>query len=192
METAKARSQSSRLRDIGVAVLLGLVVVGVVVALNWQGDESGGVTRVQLGAGGPAPQVGKSAADFTVAGLDGTPLRLSDFNGRPVWLNFWATWCPPCRAEVPDIVGVYEEGQTEDLVILAVSIGEDSDTVRQYVDKAGMNFPIGVDGTQSVASLYRVAGIPTHIFIDRDGIIRDIQVGGMSRSTMKQKLSKVF
>ncbi|TAK36857.1 MAG: TlpA family protein disulfide reductase [Chloroflexota bacterium] len=193
VETAEVQPRSSRLRDIGVALVIGLVVVGVVFALNWQGeDKSGGVTGRSLGAGGAAPQVGKSAADFTVAGVDGRPLHLSDFKGRPVWLNFWATWCPPCRAEMPDIVAVYDEEQSKDLVILAVSIGEDADTVRQYVEKAGMKFTVGVDGRQSIADMYRVSGIPTHIFIDRDGIVRDVQVGGMSRSLMKQRLGKIL
>ena len=183
-----------RPRDLVTTVVIGLIVIGIVYAVNWTGAESGDTTAVDLAFNSayPAPRIGGTPTDFTVIGLDGQAVRLSDYRGQPVWLNFWATWCPPCRAEMPDINAVYEEYAPRGLVILALSMGEDGDTVRQYVQKADMRFTVGLDSRREIASIYRVAGIPTHIFIDRDGVIQDIQIGGMSREAMKKKLAKVM
>ena len=181
-------------RDLITAVVIGVVVVGIVYALNWEGAGAGDSRSVDVAfnTAFPAPRVDAPATDFGVTGLDGKTFRLSDFKGQPVWLNFWATWCPPCRAEMPDINAVYAEYAPKGLNIVALSLGEDAETVRQYVQKADMKFTIGLDSRREIAAIYRLAGIPTHIFIDKDGIIRDIQIGGMSRDLMKKKLSKIM
>lgn len=192
-EDGSSRWGGVRRRDLITAIVVGLIVVGVVYAMNWTGTDAGATSvDVAFNNAYPAPRVGGTPTDFSVLGLDGKTIRLSDFRGQPVWLNFWATWCPPCRAEMPDINAVYAEYAPKGLVILALSLGEDGETVRQYVQKAEMKFTVGLDSRREIASIYRVAGIPTHIFIDRDGVIRDMQVGGMSRDTMKKKLEKVM
>lgn len=193
-EAATARRWAGvRPRDLITTVVVGLIVIGVVYALNWTGSDSTATSvDVAFNNAYPAPRVGGTPTDFTAAGLDGKAIRLSDFKGQPIWLNFWATWCPPCRAEIPDINAVYGEYAPKGLAIVALSLGEDADTVREYVEKAQMRFTIGLDSRRDIAAIYRVAGIPTHIFIDRDGVIRDVQIGGMSRDTMRKKLEKIM
>jgi thiol-disulfide isomerase/thioredoxin len=125
--------------------------------------------------------------------LDGATLRLGDLQGRPVWVNFFATWCPPCRAENPDIEATYREyqGAGSDLAIVALSLGEDAATVRDYVQKTGLTYTIGLDTSTLIAATYRVTGLPTHVFIDRTGVVRSIRVGGLQRDMMKAELAKI-
>jgi thiol-disulfide isomerase/thioredoxin len=117
---------------------------------------------------------------------------LSQFRGRPVWINFWATWCPPCRAENPDIQSVYDANKDQGLVVLAIDLGEDGDTVRNYASRVGLTFTIGLDQTTEVAALYRIVGIPTHFFVDRDGIIREWRIGGLSKKVMEKKVQEIM
>jgi cytochrome c biogenesis protein CcmG/thiol:disulfide interchange protein DsbE len=141
---------------------------------------------------GPAPRIGKEAPDFRVIGLDGAPIQLSDFRGRPILVTFWATWCPPCRAEDPDIEAVYRQFQDAGLVVLAVDLGEDPVTVRNYAQRAGLTFTVALDQRNEAAGIYRIAGPPTHYFIDADGLIRDWQNGSMSKETIEKKVSAIL
>jgi cytochrome c biogenesis protein CcmG/thiol:disulfide interchange protein DsbE len=148
---------------------------------------------VTVSATGAAPRVGKPAPDFGLSMIDGAKARLSDFKGRPVWVNFWATWCPPCRAENPDIQDVYNEHKDVDgLVLLAPAIGEGRDTVAGYMQRADLHYPVGADSDTQIAANYRVLGIPTHVFVDREGIIREIRIGAMSKKTMEKKVAQII
>jgi cytochrome c biogenesis protein CcmG, thiol:disulfide interchange protein DsbE len=183
----------ANLRRYGLSLL---VVVGIAAGLFFLDEgrtASAGYTSVTVAeSSGPPPRIGEPAPDFAVSDLDGSTYRLSDLKGKPVWLNFWASWCPPCRAETPDVEAVYEEKKSEGLVLLAVSLGEEARPVRSYVDAAGITFRVGLDTNTQIASRYRINGLPTHFFIDRDGIIRDMQVGGLNRATMYKKLQKIM
>lgn len=186
------RPKAGALRNIVATIAVGAIIVGLV----WFFDRPGGIANSQAitltaSASGPAPRVDKEAPDFRVRGLDGKYYQLSDFRGQPVWINFWATWCPPCRAENPDIQAVYEANKDEGLVVLALSIGEDPDTVRGYVKRTGLTYTIGLDQTTEIAARYRIVGIPTHFFIDRDGIIREWRIGSMSKKTMEKKVAEI-
>ena len=141
---------------------------------------------------GPAPRLEHAAPDFTVRTLDGKDVKLSDFRGRPVWINFWATWCPPCRAETPDIQEVYKAHQSDGLVVLAISIGENASTVSDYVKRTRTTYTVGLDQGTGIAAQYRIVGIPTHFFIDRDGVIREWRIGSMSKKTMESKVRKIL
>jgi len=140
----------------------------------------------------PAPRVGYPAPDFTLNSLDGKPTKLSDFRGQAVFLNFFASWCPPCRAEMPDILATYEENKMKGAVVLAVDLQEEQKTVRNYADVVGITFPVVLDRTGQVAALYRITAIPTSFFIDKDGIVRDMQIGAMSKSLMQNRLQKAM
>jgi peroxiredoxin len=142
---------------------------------------------------GGAPQIGKPAPDFVLTMTDGTTQQLSSFKGKPVWINFWASWCPPCRAENPDIQDVYNQYHDSDgLVFLAPALGEAADSVTSYMDRADLHYPVGVDSDTQIAANYRVLGIPTHIFVDRDGIIKDMRIGGLSKKTMEKRVAAVI
>lgn len=187
------RPRAGALRNVIATIFVGVIIVGLV----WFFDRPGGDANSQsitltAAASGPAPRLDKEAPDFRMRGLDGKYYQLSDFRGRPVWINFWATWCPPCRAENPDIEEVYEANKGDGLVLLAVSIGEDTDTVRGYVERTGLTYTVGLDQTTEIAAQYRIVGIPTHFFVDRDGVLREWRIGSMSKKTMEKKVNEIM
>ncbi len=128
----------------------------------------------------PAPQVGFQAPDFTLTTLDGQTLTLSELRGRPVILNFWASWCPPCKAEMPAMQRVYEDYQAQGLHIVAVNstTTDPLPNVQAFVDQYGLTFPIPLDQEGRVFAAYRVYSLPTTFFIDAQGVIQDIVIGG--------------
>ena len=125
------------------------------------------------------------AIDFKLKDLNGNELSLSDLKGKKVFLNFWATWCPPCKAEMPEIEKLYQETKDSDLVIVAVEIGEPLDTVKSFIDSNKYNFKVLLDPDQTVATKYNITSIPTSYFIDADGNIVYKHVGGMNIDQMK-------
>jgi thiol-disulfide isomerase/thioredoxin len=129
------------------------------------------------------------APDFTLTTLDGDSITLSDFRGKTVFINFWATWCSPCRAEMPDIEAIYQEYKNKDVVVIGVDLGEDEDKVRRFVQDGGYNWIFTLDEAVKVGSEYRVRAIPTSFFLDQDGIIKAIQIGTMSKSAMEVQLA---
>ena len=175
-------------------VIVGLVAVLAIVGAIYLLDPSQqNATSIDVAAStAPAPRVGQPAPDFELPNLDGKVVKLSDFKGQPVWINFWASWCPPCRAETPDVEAAYKAKHPQGLTLLAISIGEDAASVRGYVQSAGMTSTVLVDSSEVVASRYRVNGIPTHLFVDKDGIVRDLVSGGLSRSSIDQRLGAIM
>jgi peroxiredoxin len=187
------RPRPGALRNIVATIAVGLVIVGLVLFFDRPGGEgSSESVTLTAGASGPAPRIGEPAPEFEVLGLDGETFRLSDFRGQPVWINFWATWCPPCRAETPDMQAVYEANQDAGLVLIALSIAESADTVRDYVERVGVTYTIGLDQSTAISATYRIVGLPTHFFIDRDGIVRELRIGSMSRGTMEKKVEAIM
>jgi cytochrome c biogenesis protein CcmG, thiol:disulfide interchange protein DsbE len=128
----------------------------------------------------PSPRAGFLAPDFHVETLDGDVLTLSDLRGRPVVLNFWATWCPPCRAEMPAFERVFRELGGEGVEIVAVNAtSQDSRAAAaEFVEDYGLTFPIGLDVSGELQREYLVRALPTTFFVDREGIIREVVIGG--------------
>jgi peroxiredoxin len=181
------------LRNVLATIVIGIVIAGVVWFFDRPGgDGSSEPITLTASASGPPPEVGREAPDFQVQGLGGESIRLSDFRGSAVWINFWASWCPPCRAESPDIEAVYQTKQGEGLVVLALSIGEGASAVRDYVERTGITFTVGLDEETEISAAYRIAGIPSHYFVDRDGILRESRVGSMSRETMEERVDEIL
>jgi peroxiredoxin len=141
--------------------------------------------------GGKKPKKGEPAIDFTLEDLDGNEVTLSDYEGRPIVLNFWATWCPPCVAEMPTLDAAYNGGEYDDLVILAVSVEESPATVERFMDREGLSLPVLLDSKGKVSGAYRVRGIPTTFFIDRDGVIVDIFSGSLSEKNLEKRIEKI-
>jgi Peroxiredoxin len=131
------------------------------------------------------------APNFTLYDLQGNKVSLSDYKGKNVYLNFWATWCPPCKAEMPELEKVYQRTKNSDLVILAVEIGEPKDTVQSFINDKGYNFKVLLDSDQSTAAAYGISAIPTSFFIDKDGNIVAKQVGGMTQAEMEDNIAKL-
>ena len=120
---------------------------------------------------------GQPAPDFTATALDGTTIRLSDLRGHPVALNFWATWCGPCRLEMPELEAAQARYHDSGLVILAVNAGESAEDIRAYVDELGLALTVILDLQGAVLDLYEVRALPTTIWIDGEGIIRAEHLG---------------
>ncbi|MDR7073050.1 TlpA disulfide reductase family protein [Fictibacillus barbaricus] len=139
---------------------------------------------IETSASGLSP--GNRAPDFKLQTLDGKTVNLSDFKGKVVLLNFWATWCPPCRAEMPEMVRFYNEHSSEKIEILAVNL-TDSDTVssvKKFVKDYKLPFPILLDSAGSLGDTYKTVTIPTTFIIDAKGNIKQKHIGPMSYDMM--------
>ena len=132
-----------------------------------------------------------AALGFKLKNLNGAEVSLSDFKGKKVFLNFWASWCPPCKAEMPDIEKLYGQTKDSDLIILAVNMGEDKSIAKSFIDDHKYSFTVLLDLDQSVASKYNIAAIPTSFFINKEGNIISTIQGGMTLEQMKENISKL-
>ena len=187
--------------------LLAVLVLAVLAPFVWLVStrplvtaRTGGAAGAGQPAKGVGPQVGAQAPDFTLLGLDGKPVALSGFRGRAVLLNFWATWCEPCKAEMPELERAYRQYKdSPGLVVLGVSIDDETnaglvrDYVRQGSDQTGSySFPVVLDSRQEATRLYKLLGVPSSYFIDRSGVIRAVQPGAMTRQTLMQHLRTII
>lgn len=167
-------------RVIKVVVALSLLMV-VLAAAGCSGGS--GVKQ--------APAVGRAAPDFQLESLDGQAISLAELRGRPVIINFWATWCGPCRTEMPALQEIYEDRDWEErgLVILAVNLGESASAVRKFMEANGLSFTVLLDSEGRTGMLYNAQYIPTTYFVDNDGIIRHIKMGAFrERSEIDRSL----
>lgn len=139
--------------------------------------------------------VGQPAPDFTLPTLDGDTVSLSDYIGQPVLINFWATWCAPCRVEMPELVRAYNEHQDEGFAILSVNLtNQDAIAdVRAFVEEFDMSFPILLDETGAVSDeVYRLLGLPMSVFVDREGRIERIYIGLMTADQIDTFVSEIL
>jgi peroxiredoxin len=135
-------------------------------------------------------QTGDKARDFVLNDVAGNPIQLSDFRGQPVILNFWATWCGPCRIEMPDLQAVYDQHQGDGLIILAIDREETAETVRAFFyDELDLTFTPLLDEEGEVARLYNVLNYPTSYFIAPDGSITAVHLGLMTESQIEGYLA---
>jgi len=117
-------------------------------------------------------QVGQLAPDFSTTLLDGTPVSLSDYRGKVVLVNFWATWCAPCRIEMPEFQRIFSDREADDFVVLAVNLMETPEQIQAYADELGLTFPIALDPNGDHNLLFNVIAYPTTYVLDAEGIIR--------------------
>jgi peroxiredoxin len=183
---------------IGIPILA-VVAVALGVILVQRNDEPADDPSAALY--GPLdsrpPEKGEPAPDFTLSNLDGQPIRLSDLKGTPVVLNFWATWCGPCRAEMPALQESHARANGSFVLLGINSEGTQAETARRlsrdFKDELGLTFPILLDTPDTeVFNQYRLRGLPDTFFIDRDGIVRDVVVGPLSREALDEKLDALL
>ncbi|MCW5850698.1 MAG: TlpA family protein disulfide reductase [Anaerolineae bacterium] len=137
---------------------------------------------------GPKLTFGQPAPDFTLKTADGQTVRLSDFKGRPVLVNFWATWCAPCLVEMPALEQVYAKYKDQGLVVLAVNEAESADKVGQYMQTYGLSFTAVLDMDLSIGRLYRITGYPTTWLVDREGNLRQLRRGAFGNADQIERL----
>ena len=138
------------------------------------------------------PQVGALAYDFALATLDGDEVTLSDLRGKAVMLNFWASWCGPCRIEIPHMIALYDEYRDSGFETLAVNVHESPAQVHGFAEQLGINFPILMDTNGQVAAAYFVRGIPMTFFLDGDGVIRFIHQGTLSEEALRDYIERLL
>jgi thiol-disulfide isomerase/thioredoxin len=148
---------------------------------------------------GPPPveagnRPGLGAPQFTLQTLAGPGASLSDYEGRPVLINFWASWCKPCRSEMPDIIAAYQAHQGTGLAVLAINLTdqEGMKDVRRFVAEFHMPFPVLLDEKGRVRRLYALVGVPTSVFIGSDGVVRVVNPGPITKETLERGLAEIL
>lgn len=183
-----------------------MVLIGAVVFLSTRplggtpasrAPDASFALRGTAGEGGVA--IGQAAPDFVgpdgdplLVDLDGNQIRLADFAGKPLWIVFWATWCIPCQQEAPDIRASYHTHRGDDLTVLAIDVQEPAAAVREYALSHDLDYAIGLDATAAVKDLYGAWGLPSHFFVDGNGVIRDRYFGQMTGELMEEHLRSII
>lgn len=141
-----------------------------------------------------APVVGSTAPEFSLKDLDGKEVQLGQVinSHRLTIVNFWATWCPPCRAEIPDFIEFYQEYSSEKVALLAVNLQENPTDVKQFAAQNGMNFSVLTDTTGKVGNAYQIYAIPTTFFIDETGKIRHKIEGATRLANLKAQVNALL
>jgi thiol-disulfide isomerase/thioredoxin len=190
MRVISAVLASWRLAAGGIALLFFLVLVGAVAttAISRAPADSD-----ELAAGSPSDvaRVGDAAPQLLLPMFEGGVFDLEALQGRPIWINVWASWCPPCRVEFPDIDEIRRGAADDGLVFLAINFGESSADIRSFLENTGYTFDVGLDVTGDFEALYQVRSLPMHIFIARDGSVDSLRVGGMTRREMEEKVAEL-
>lgn len=158
--------------------------IGLLLFLGLPGQAADDIPAPQPAALGSGAVVGAVAPDFSLQSVDGVEASLSDYRGEVVLLNFWATWCAPCRLEMPAFQQRYRELAPEGLQVLAVNFDESEEEVRAFQQELDLSFPLLLDPGGMVQRIYRVLGYPTTYLVDRDGVIQAIHVGIMSEAQL--------
>ena len=183
-KTARRRKQKSsldpRLVVIGSIVAI-VLIIGVMVVTA--GDDEGYVNPIVAE---------RTATDFTLPSLDGT-VSLADFRGKYVLVNFWASWCPPCKAEMPDLYAYHQQYQDSGFTLLGVNVAEDEVTVSQFLRANGFDFPVALDTTGAVYNRYGGDGLPSSFLIGPDGkLVKTWPAGMISRATLDRDVTPLL
>lgn len=203
-----AEERSGRWSGALRSLVLPLGLLAVILGGLWYWSERGGA-RIDDAYGAvelppdknhtgapPAPEVGRAGPDFELERPDGGTLRLSDYQGQPLLLNFWASWCAPCKAEMPELVDAYRTYSDAGLEIIAVNLQEPDEAVLDFANEYGITFPIAIDRDGELTQVWRlggpVDGIPTSYFIDEQGIVRDLFYGPLTEDALEMRVETLL
>ena len=211
MNEVNGEAADARPRWMGAlqSLILPLGLLAVILGGLWYWDSRGGSGGVSDAYGvvelpeaknvtrrSPAPEAGRVGPDFLLEQPGGGTLRLSDLQGQPVVLNFWASWCAPCRAEMPDLVRAYAEYRDDGLEILAVNLQETNKQVLEFAEEFGIEFPLVIDRDGELKDIWRlggpIGGIPTSYFLDEDGVVQDITYGPLTDEMLTERIGKLL
>jgi len=198
------REWSGWLRSLVLPVGLVVAIVAALLYVDSRGggSDDDGFGTIELPAtknatsDTPAANDGRAAPDFLLRQLDDEPLRLSDLQGRPVIVNFWATWCSTCRSETPDLIELYEIHQDSGLVLLGINLRENEGDVASFVEEFGISYPVVFDRSGEVASTWRIGGpnqgVPSTYFIDPEGVVQKVVFGRVTEELASEGLSLIL
>lgn len=188
----QGRRTAGRVQTIIVVAVAIAVVAGLIWLVNGGLDD--GFTTVEVAPNGAvvAPAVGQPPTPFSGVTYDGKPASLADYAGKPLWLTFGGSWCSDCRVEMPELVETYNRYKGEGLSVLGVFINEPATETGAYAQRVGIPFPIISDASGRIASAYRLMGVPTHVFIGRDGLIREIRIGALGKNQMEASVAAIL
>jgi peroxiredoxin len=171
-------------------LVLSVLTIGTGLLILWEHRQQI-AEESRPAAAGPIRSL---APEFRLAGLDGRTVRLSDYRGKVVLLNFWATWCPPCKAEMPDLEWLHRTyGVEHDFEVVGINLEESAADVEDFARQQGISFPLLLDSDGDVTNRwFAVRNLPTSMIIDRDGFIRDAWTGQILREAIVARLKRVW
>jgi len=184
MQTHKRYPSTGPLLSLAAGLVL---IAASLLGFWWLGRG----TSLQSAATDSATQ-GKPAPDFVLPDVNGKQVRLSDLRGQVVLINLWATWCPPCRVEMPDLAAVYNAHKAEEFVILGVNDQERKETVTEFLARQSLPYPILLDPDSRVARAYGVSFLPASFLIDRRGVLRATFPGQSNREKLEAAIKPLL
>jgi len=183
------------------AALVGLAAVGAFAATRPLGSAAPApsfyslasqLPGVQIGNRAPGMTAGAGAPPMPLTDLEGRQIDLAEYAGRPIWIIFWKTACPPCEDEAPDVLASYRAHRGDGLAVLAVDVWDTAETVRQYDATHDLVYPVALDPSAAFKDAYGIWGAPIHYFIDRSGRIRNRYFGPMSGDLIEDYLRSIL
>jgi peroxiredoxin len=165
------------------------VIAGVIFVTSYLKYATVPLTGDQLTG---SAHVGSAAPDVDLVTMGGKHASFQQYRGKPLWVNFFATWCPPCKEELPEIERRYQSEHARDLVVLGVDQQEKAVQVTPFIARFGLRYPVVIDESGQGAITYDLIALPTSVFIDRAGVVRFIQIGEMSPPLMDAALKKIL
>ena len=194
--SASTLDQGHRTAGRVQTIIVLTVAVVVIAGLSWlvTGGLDDGFTTVEVApnAAVVAPEIGQPPTPFSGVTYDGKPASLADYAGTPLWLTFGGSWCSDCRVEMPELIETCNRYSSEGLSVLGVFINEPAADTGAYAQRVGIPFPIISDASGKIASAYRLMGVPTHVFIGRDGLIQDIKIGALAKDEMEAAVQGIL
>jgi peroxiredoxin len=197
---------SLRQVTIAIVAMMGAAILGTLATVKIGSTLPGlpvpdpsayiiGSAEPGLSVGALAPELSVTNPDGSVVqlmDLQGKPIRLADLRGKVVWLNFWASWCPPCQYETPTLRAIDTEYRSRGVVVIGIQVQQIEDDAKQYADRYGLTYPIGSDVTGAIFHAYHVFALPTQFYIDPNGVIRKVVNGPLDETSAGQLIESIL
>lgn len=185
----KMRNNKHRYKILGMALIgVGLLMLGLAAWVFLPKPYTSGTTNREEISASPSVAAYK-APELSLTDLDGSPVSLADFAGQVVLVNNWATWCPPCKAEMPTLQGYYEDHRDQGFTIVAIEAGDSPEAVAEFVDEYGLTFPVWPDLEQKALDAFRNPNLPNSAVIGRNGAVRYVWTGTITRNVLEEYIT---